>query len=164
MKGITVITAIAICTILSACSKPGGDAAATAAALRSSTSATGAASTDPVCRLYSSDDAAHYIGKPANDGDLSMGGCQWIAKDGNGNMMIQVVGARYNEIPKGSPGYRNLTDIGSDGFVATFMDGWLAGTVIDGTAIRASVSGTGVSDATAIALLKETIKRRGGAK
>ena len=157
-------TAIGICAILAACSRPSSDAAATADALRSSTSTTGAASTDPICRLYSSDDAAHYIGKPANDGTLSMGGCQWIAKDGNGDMMIQIARAQDNEKPESSKGYRKLPDVGTDGFVSTFMDGWLAGTVTGGKTVRASVSGSGVSEATAIALLKETIKRRGEGK
>jgi hypothetical protein len=153
--------ALALCCVIAACSKPSGEAAATADALRSSTSATGAASTDPVCKLYSSDDAAHYIGKPANDGALSMGGCQWAAQDGIGDMMVQVVPARYDEQPKAARGYRKLPDIGTNAFVSTFMDGWIAGAVVGEEAVRASVSGKGASDATAIALLKETIKRRG---
>ena len=157
-------TALMLCITLASCSRPAGEAAATADALKASTSATGAASTDPVCKLYSSDDAAHYIGKPANDGTLAMGGCQWTAKDGSGDMMIEVVPVRYNEKPSGSKGYRQLKDVGSDAFVATFMDGWLAGAVVGDKAIRASVSGSGVSDATAIALLKETIKRNGEGK
>lgn len=156
--------ALVLCCVIAACSKPSGDAAATADALRSSTSATGAASTDPVCKLYSSDDAEHYIGKPAKDGEVSMGGCQWAAKDGIGDMMIQVVPARYDEQPTAARGYRKLPDIGTNGFVSTFMDGWLAGAVIGKDAIRASVSSTGASDATAISLLKETIKRRGEGK
>lgn len=154
-------TALVLCCVIAACSKPSSEASATADALKSSTSATGASSTDPVCRLYSSDDAAHYIGKPANNGELSMGGCQWTARDGIGDMMVQVVPARYDEQPTGSRGYRKLADVGSNAFVSTFMDGWLAGAVVGKEAIRASVSGTGVSDATAIALLKETIKRHG---
>ncbi|MEO7103072.1 MAG: hypothetical protein ABI311_06670 [Gemmatimonadaceae bacterium] len=153
--------ALVTCCMITACSKPGSDAAATANALRSSTSATGAASTDPVCKLYSSDDAAHYIGKPAKDGELSMGGCQWAARDGVGDMMVQVVPARYDEQPKASRGYRKLPDIGTNAFVSTFMDGWLAGAVVGKDAIRASVSSKEATDATAIALLKETIKRRG---
>lgn len=157
-------TALMLCITIASCSRPGGEAAATADALKASTSATGAASTDPVCKLYSSDDAAHYIGKPANDGALAMGGCQWTAKDGQGDMMIAVVPADYHEKPKGSKGYRPLDDVGRDGFVSTFLDGWLAGTIVGDKAIRASVSGSGVSDATAIALLKETIKRNGEGK
>jgi hypothetical protein len=153
--------ALALCCVIAACSKPGGEAAATASALVASTSATGAAATDPVCKLYSSADAAHYIGKPAKDGDLSMGGCQWAAQDGVGDMAVQVVPASYDEQPTAAAGYRKLPDVGSNGFVSTFLDGWLAGAVIGQHAIRTSVSGSGVSDATAIALLKETIKRRG---
>lgn len=154
-------TSLILCCVIAACSKTSSDPQATADALRASTSTTGASSTDPVCKLYSSDDAARYIGKPAKDGQLSMGGCQWMAQDGNGNMMIQVVPERYNEKPEGASGYRNLSDVGSDAFVSTFMDGWLAGAVVGKEAVRASVSGNGVTDATAIALLKETIKRRG---
>lgn len=156
--------ALVLCCVIAACSKPSSDAAAMANALRSSTSATGAASTDPVCSLYSSDDAAHYIGKPANDGELSMGGCQWAARDGNGDMMVEIVPARYDEQPKAARGYRKLADVQSNAFVSTSMDGWIAGAVVGKDAIRASVSGEGVTDATAIALLKETIKRRGGGR
>ena len=158
------ITALFFCYLIAACSKPSNDASSMADALKSATSATGASSTDPVCKLYSSNDAAHYIGKPAKDGELSMGGCQWVAADGNGDMMVQVVPARYNEKPEKASGYRILSDVGSDAFVSTFMDGWLAGAIVGKEAIRASVSGNGVSDATAIALLKETIKRHGEAR
>ncbi len=160
----TRVTALIVCCVLAACSRSRGDALNTADALRSSTSATGAASTDPVCRLYSSDDAAHYIGEPAKDGELSMGGCQWMAEQGQGNMMVQVVPVRYNEKPEGSRGYRVLSGVGSDAFVSTSMDGWLAGAVVGKKAVRASVAGKDASETTAIALLKETIKRLGQAQ
>ena len=155
--------ALALCCMIAGCSTPGGEAAATASALIASTSATGAAATDPVCKLYTSDDAAHYIGKPAKDGDLSMGGCQWAAQDGVGDMTVQVVPASYDEQPTAAAGYRKLPDVATNGFVSTFLDGWLAGAVVGKHAIRTSVSGNGVSDATAVALLKETIRRRGNA-
>lgn len=150
--------------LVAACSKSGDDAMKTANAIRSATSATGEASTDPVCRLFSSKDAAHYIGKAAKDGSLATGGCQWMAASGDGQMMVQIVSARYDEKPTGSRGYRTLADVGPDAFVATYMDGWMAGTVSGKEAIRAIVSGDGVTDATAIALLNETVKRRGAAQ
>ena len=153
------LTAIVLCCALAACSRPSSDAEKTASALGSSTSSTGASSTDPVCRLYSSSDAAGYLGKAAKDGDLSMGGCQWDAADGDGVMNVQVMAARYHEKPSQSPGYRALPDMAGDAFVATFMDGWTAGAIDGKSAIRASLTGNKATEASTIALLKETIKR-----
>lgn len=158
------IAGLAIAVAAIACSKPNADATQMADALRSSGSATGAAATDPICKLFTSDDAAHYIGTSARDGELSTGGCQWVAASGSGQMNVQIVPARYDEKPEGSRGYRTLPDVGPDAFVSTYLDGWLAGTVSGKEAIRAMVSGKGVTDATAIALLRETVKRRGAAQ
>ncbi len=153
------MTAMLLCCAVAACSKPSSDASNVASALRSTTSSTGVSSTDPVCRLYSSSDASRYLGKAAKDGEVSMGGCQWDAEQGTGVMNVQVMSARYHEKPSESPGYRALPDMAGDAFVATFMDGWTAGAIDGKDAIRASLTGDKATEASTIALLKETIKR-----
>jgi hypothetical protein len=150
---------VVLLSCLLAASKSNDDSMKTADAVRSATSATGEVPTDPVCKLFSSKDAAHYIGKAAKNGAPAIGGCQWLAVSGAGQMMVQIVSARYDERPDKGPGYRKLPDVGPDAFVAKFLDGWMAGTVAGKEAIRAIVSGNGVTDATAIALLNETVKR-----
>lgn len=74
--------------------------------------------------------------------------------------MVTVVPARYADTPSLAPGFRKLEDVGKDGYVAADMGGWVAGTSTAKEFIKVTVTGPKASDATAIALLKETLKRR----
>lgn len=149
--------AFVVCCTLVACARgPAGDADSAAAPAAGGTNTV---SGDPVCKLFSSADAARYIGERASDGEISAGGCQWSAADESGDMTVAIVPAANHEPPKASAGYKPVADVGREGFVAPYLGGWLAGAIVGDEAIRVSVDGTGASEATAIALLKEVIER-----
>lgn len=145
---------------LAACGNANREAQKTAAILTGDDKK--AAGDNPQCKLFSAADAARYIGEPAAAGqNAAMGmGCQWVARDGSGDMIVSVVPARYHEKPSLAKGYKALADVGTEGFVAPYLDGWLAGAIVGEEALRVSVAGAGASESTAIELLKETLKRR----
>jgi hypothetical protein len=122
----------------------------------------GAAANNPVCRLFTPAEVAKYVGEPVSAPSNAASGsaCQWAALDDTGDAMIQIVPASFHEMPRGSKGYRDLPDIGTKGLVAVFFDGWLARAIVGPDSISVSVAGAGASDATAIAMLRETIARR----
>jgi hypothetical protein len=79
---------------------------------------------------------------------------------GEGSVLIQVYPAEYHEPHRGAPGFRQVPDVGSKGFVDSELGGWTAGAITGPDAVVVAVSGPKASDAVAIALLKETIARR----
>lgn len=124
-----------------------------------------AAADNPQCRLFTAAELATYIGEPVSAGRNAMGGCQWLTtrtrSDGSqGDVMVIVVPARYHERPKLANGFRDVPDVGEKGFVAQDMGGWIAGAIVGKDAVRVVLDGQTASEANAIALLKETIKRR----
>lgn len=149
---------LVFCCLLAACSQARDDAEETADARAAAAGNAGAG--DALCQLFSTADVARYIGEPVTAGEADATSCQWNAADGTGDMMVNVAPAEYHEHLSASPGYRLLADLGTEGFVATFFDGWLAGAIAGDEAIRVSVAGAGASEATNIAALREAIERR----
>ena len=117
---------------------------------------------NPQCKLFTLDEIAKYIGEPVSPGqNAALGtGCQWFAADGTGDLIVAVVPSSYHEAPTLAPGYTPLADVGSQGYVAPQADGWVAGAIVGQDAIRVSAAGTTTTEATAVSLLKDTIKRR----
>lgn len=124
----------------------------------------GAAKNNPVCALYTAKELAAYAGEPLGaPSNAAMGsGCQWLAKDGTGDVLIQIVSADYHEPHTLADGFRELPGIGERGFVERAYDGWSAGAIIGEESIMAMVGGDKASAETAEALLRETAKRRSG--
>ena len=118
-----------------------------------------AAADNPQCKLFTRAEAAKYIGEPVSAGQNAMGGCQWVANGGSGNVMVIVVPARYHERPTLADGFKEEPEVGTKGFVARDMGGWVAGAIVGTEAVRVVVAGATASQASAIALLKESIKR-----
>ena len=60
--------------------------------------AKGAAANNPVCKLFTAAEASKYVGKTVGAGEnAAMGsGCQWAAKDYDGDMLVQIVSASYH--------------------------------------------------------------------
>lgn len=141
---------------------PPTDAQSTADALTGD--AVGATSDNPVCNLFTANELAAYTGEALDDGgNAALGtGCQWAAKDGDGGVLIQIVPKSYHPNPTLAPGYKKIPDLGIDGNVAADMDGWIAAAIVGEESIVTSVAGQSATAATAEALLRETIKRRGG--
>jgi hypothetical protein len=124
--------------------------------------AKGSASDNPTCRLFSADEAAAYIGEPVKAGEnAAMGeGCQWAARASDGQVTVAIVPAENEERASSAEGFRKVPEAGKDGFVVPDMGGWVAGAVQGKSFYRVSVAGSTASDSTALALLKETMKRR----
>ncbi len=161
-------TIILACSVLAAAMTAcGGGASAQTDAQKLAATLSGedkvAADKNPQCQLFTPAELTKIVGMPLGPGrDAAMGtGCQWMARSGSGFAMIQVVPARYHEPHSGAPGFKKLPDIGTRGFVENDL-GWNAGAIIGAESIVASVKGEGANEATAIALLKETIKRKAG--
>ncbi len=124
--------------------------------------AKGRAADNPQCKLFKPDEIARYVGAPVDAGqNAGMGtGCQWAVRSGDGDAMVVVVPARYHEVYKSAKGYRALPDIGKQGFVSTYLDGWIAGAIIGDDAVRVTLAGPKANDANTVALLNEAIARR----
>ncbi|MFL6846650.1 MAG: lipoprotein [Allosphingosinicella sp.] len=122
----------------------------------------GSASDNPVCRLFSEAEASAFIGEAVEaGGNAAMGqGCQWAAKDGDGEVTVAIVPADYEERASSAQGFREVPAAGKDGFVVPDMGGWVAGAVAGKSFYRVTVAGSKASDSSALALLGETIKRK----
>ena len=122
----------------------------------------GSAANNPVCKLFTAAEASKYVGKTVGDGkNAAMGsGCQWAAKDYEGDMMVQVVPASYHEEPKLAKGFQAMPSLGTRGFVVPEMGGWKAAVLRGQESILVTVAGPAASQQTVVALLKETLARR----
>ncbi len=122
------------------------------------------AANNPVCKLFTKAEASAYIRATVKTFVNAAGGsgCQWEVGDGNGRMLIQVVPQDYFESPSRMKGYKELPDLGRKGFVAPDQ-GWTAGAIIKGEGVYADIDSKGATEAKAIELFKETLKRRAAA-
>ena len=64
--------------------------------------ASGAQADNPQCKLFTAADIAKYIGEPVSPGqNAALGtGCQWLAADGTGDVIVAVVPSSYHEPPE----------------------------------------------------------------
>jgi hypothetical protein len=121
---------------------------------------------NPQCKLFTPAELAKYIGEPLSAGHNALGGCQWLSTktraDGSqGDVMITVVPARYHERPTRATGFKEVPDVGVKGFVALDFGGWAAGAIVGKDAVRVTVDGAAAGETSAVALLKETVRRLG---
>jgi hypothetical protein len=114
---------------------------------------------NPQCQLFTVAEIGKYIGEPVSPGqNAALGtGCQWLAADGTGDVIVAVVPSSYHEAPTGA---KTVANVGSKGFVAPLLDGWVAGAIVGEDAIRVSVAGATATEETTVSLLRDTIKRR----
>ena len=152
-------------TLGSACGRPQTEAPATAPATTAAVPAPDASvaqADNPQCKLFTAAEIAKYIGEPVSPGQSAAlgSGCQWLAADGTGDVIVAVVPSSYHEPPTGAAGYRTLQDVGARGFVSPQLDGWVAGAIVGEDAIRVSAAGATASEGGTVQLLKDTIKRR----
>jgi predicted small lipoprotein YifL len=161
MNRVATISLLAL-VALSGCGRSGPPEEARKTADILTGDAQGSASANPTCRLFSADEAAAYIGEPVKAGEnAAMGeGCQWAASDGDGQVTVAIVPSENEERATAAEGFRKVPEAGKDGFVVPDMGGWVAGAVSGKSFYRVTVAGAKASDASALALLKETIKRR----
>ena len=123
--------------------------------------AKGAASANPQCKLFTVAEISTYVSSPLGPGENAGGGagCMWSNDDDNASAIVSVVSERYFPEPNLVKGFRRLPDVGTRGWVAP-DSGWSAGAVVQGEAIIVVISGKKATEASAVTLLKEVIKRR----
>lgn len=123
-----------------------------------------AAADNPQCQLFTPAEVARYLGQPVAAGQNAAqgSGCQWQAThDDAADASVQVVQSRYFVPPTAAQGFKALPKVGTRGFVAPEYGGWSAGAIVGDAGIWVNVSGKSATPASAIALLEETIRRRG---
>ncbi len=120
-----------------------------------------AASNNPQCKLFTPAEVAEYIGSSVVSGKNAVSGlgCQWVAQAGSGDVIVAVVPEEYFEVPSLAIGFKELAEIGTNAFVVPELGGWAAGALNGKEGVRVSVAGSKASEASAIALLKEALKR-----
>jgi hypothetical protein len=125
----------------------------------------GEASANPQCRMFTAAEIEAYGGAPVGAGtNAAMGtGCQWPGAqgDGNGTAMLQIVPAGDHEPPSAAPGFKKLTDVGTEGFVVPEMGGWHAGAIQGKNSVNVTTSGPAASEEKTVAFLREAMKRAG---
>lgn len=159
---IRTITASVILVLLTACDSSAAPADAKRLADVLTGDAKGSAANNPVCKLFSAKEASVYAGKKLQAGDNAAGGtgCQWATgPDDAGMVQIQVVRLREATPPSGAPGFRELPDLGKDAYVVE-QYGWDVGAPQGKDYVLVTVKGPNANATTAIALMKETLKRR----
>ena len=77
-------------------------------------------------------------------------------------MLIQAIPEDYFERPSRMKGFKEMPALGKKGFVAP-DEGWTAGAIIGKEGVYADIDSKAATEARAIELLKETIKRRAAA-
>jgi hypothetical protein len=154
---------IAFCFLCAGCASSfaqgKSDAEKLAAALKGDNA--GAAADNRQCKMFTKAEAGHYNGQAVDHAEnAAMGtGCQWTTTGQNGSVLVQVVPARYHETPSRAAGYKKWPEVGTQAFVVPEMGGWHAGSLNGARAVHVMISGKGASEAKAVELLKESMKR-----
>jgi hypothetical protein len=119
------------------------------------------ASVNAQCKLFTQDEIAAYAGAPVGPGENAAGGagCNWHDKNYAASVTVSVVPPNYFPEPSLVPGFKRLPGVGSKGWVAP-DSGWSAGAVVQDVAVVVVVSGKKATEASAVSLLQEVIKRR----
>jgi hypothetical protein len=120
----------------------------------------GDAASNSQCRSFTPQEVAAFSGKPVEAGRNAAGGtgCQWVARDGNGSAMFQVLTADYHSPPSAAPGFKELGNLGEKGFVVPETGGWAAGAIQGQSSINVSTP-VGASEESTVAFLREAMKR-----
>jgi len=121
--------------------------------------AAGDASGNPQCRAFTVAEIGGFAGTPVQPGENAAGGtgCQWLASNDHGFVMVQVVRAQDHNPPSGAPGYEELPAVGRDGFIVDEGDSWSAGAIQGDKSINIMVS-TGADEQHTLAFLREVMK------
>lgn len=118
-------------------------------------------SANPQCMLFTPTEIAAYAGAEVGTGENSAGGlgCNWHNKTYSASVTVSVVPPNYFPEPSALKGFKRLPGIGSKAWVAP-DSGWSAGAVVQDKAVVVVVSGAKSTEAAAVALLQEALKRR----
>lgn len=119
------------------------------------------ASANPQCKLFTQDEISALAGAPLSAGENAAGGtgCMWADEEYESSALVQVVPAEYFFEPSLVKGFRQLPGIGTKAWVAP-DDDWSAGALVQTEAVVVVLKGKKATEASAVALLQEVIKRR----
>ena len=122
--------------------------------------AKGQPSANSQCKLFTPAEIATYAGAQVGPGENAASGfgCNWHDKSYAASVTVSVVPPNYFPEPTEVKGFKRLPAIGSKGWVAP-DSGWSAGAVVQNAAVVVVVSGKKATEASAVALLQEAIKR-----
>ena len=125
-----------------------GDAKSTAAA-------------NPQCKLFTQAEVAAYVGMPVGPGQNNSGGagCRWSYKEYEAWATVSVVTPNYFPEPTEVKGFKRLPAVGKKAWVAP-DSGWSAGALVGDAAVVVVVYGKKATEAAAVSMLQEAIKRR----
>lgn len=123
--------------------------------------AKGSAAANPQCKLFTPAEISAYLGTSVGAGENAAGGagCSWSDKNHEAQAIITVVGPSYFPEPKLVKGFKRLEGLGKKAWVAP-DSGWSAGALLDDAAVVVNLDGKKASEASVVALLQETLKRR----
>ena len=123
--------------------------------------AKGQPSANPQCMLFTQAEIAAYAGAQVGPGENAAGGagCNWHDNSYGASVTVSVVPPNYFPEPTEVKGFKRLPGVGSKAWVAP-DSGWSAGAVAQDAAVVVVVSGKKATEASAVALLQETMKRR----
>jgi hypothetical protein len=151
-------------SLLCACNRdvPTGRTEAQSTAAVLSGDAKSAAADNPRCRLFTLAEVAKYLGEAVVAGrNAAMGaGCQWLAADGTGYVIVSIAPSNYHTPPSAVEGFKELNDVGTRGYVAPESKGWTAGAITGKSAVVVSIEGAAATEANTVALLKEAMQRQ----
>ncbi len=149
--------------VLGACNNevPTGSTEAQRTAAVLSGDAKSAAADNPRCRLFTLAEVSKYLGEAVVAGrNAAMGaGCQWLAADGSGHVIVSIAPSTYHAPPSAVEGFKELNGVGTRGYVAPESKGWTAGAITRDSTVVVSVAGTAATEANTVALLKDAMRR-----
>jgi hypothetical protein len=159
MPSIKFAVALAALCATAACLGQPADAKKLKDALTGDARASAAA--NPQCRLFVPAEMKTWLGIAVGPGENAAGGagCQWHDADYSASAIVTVVPARYHAPPALAKGFKRLPAIGPKAWVAPDM-GWTAGTVDGDHAVVVNLDGKMAGEASVVAFLQETLKRR----
>lgn len=122
--------------------------------------AKGSAAANPYCKLFTQAEVAAYVGMPVGPGQNNSGGagCRWSYKEYEAWATVSVVAPNYFPEPTEVKGFKRLPAVGKKAWVAP-DSGWSAGALVGDKAVVVVVYGKKATEASAVSMLQEAIKR-----
>ena len=121
----------------------------------------GSAAGNAQCAMFSQAEVAAYVGMAVGPGQNNSGGagCHWAYNDDEAWATVSTVTADYFPEPSGVAGFKPLPAIGDRAWVAP-DSGWSAASLDGNVGIVVVIYGKNATEAAAVSMLQEAIKRR----
>jgi hypothetical protein len=115
---------------------------------------------ETVCEAVAVDTVAAITGRQVSAGDGELGACEWKAPEA---VRVRLFPPGEWSPDSGADGYRELSGIGSEAYVAsgTFGNGYEAEALLDDRAVAAIIPADWATEDMAVALLRAAVERLG---